>query len=662
MCESIALIGYRGSGKTQVAKALADKLNNQLISIDEEIEKKIQKSIKEFVNENGWAEFRKIESEIIKKICNNKNTIIDCGGGIIQDRDNIDELRKISNVVWLKTSKQEIKSRIKDSDERPSLSTDKSHVEEVDELLYKREPLYKKASNIIINTDNKSIESISDEIITSIHDTKICIPITATTTDSASIDITEAYSMADIIELRIDYINDIDNQKLGLLMQKCNLPIIVTCRPSSLNGKFKGPEQQRLELLRTAIKLNAHYVDIESESDKDTINELLKNKNGTRIIISHHDFKQTPEITELNKIYNNIKTLNPDLIKIVTKANSLNDNFKIFELLNNKNNLISLCMGLKGQISRVLAPKYGSRITYAALEKNKESAPGQLTIKELNEDYHIKKINKDTKLLGVIGKFAENSKSRFMQNAMFVEKDINAVYHPLKLDEEDLDEFIKHFRNHDFIGSAVTIPHKLKIMDYLDEIDETAKEIGAINTIVKKHHRLIGYNTDYYGAVQALKEQTEINNKKIIIIGAGGGARAIIYGLMKENANITIVNRTEEKAKILSQDFNCSYDQFNNLNNQLENNEIIINTTSVGMRPNQDKSISDKIPKERIVMDIVYTPIQTKLIKIAKDNNCTTITGERMLIYQAMKQFKLWTGLESNFKVMEQAIMKHIGE
>jgi len=206
----------------------------------------------------------------------------------------------------------------------------------------------------------------------------------------------------------------------------------------------------------------------------------------------------------------------------------------------------------------------------------------------------------------------------------------------------------------------VTIPHKVEVMKYVDEIDETAKQIGAVNTVINDNGKLVGYNTDYYGAVEALKEKTKLKNKKVLVVGAGGGARAVVYGIKKENASITIINRTTEKAKVLAKEFNVEYGDIKNIKNLIKDNEIIINTTSVGMAPNTNESIikGEDLIKGKIVMDIIYKPSETKLIKLAKKAGCSVITGDRMLIYQAIGQFKLWTGQNPDFKLMENALLK----
>lgn len=502
--------------------------------------------------------------------------------------------------------------------------------------------------------------------------TNICIPITAITSEQALIDLKLAEKYTDLIELRIDYIKDINEENLkSLLKNEQTKKIIVTCRPKNLCGNFEGSEDKRISLLKKAIELNADYIDIEIEANKEEIKNIINNKNvNTKIIISYHNLKENPSLEELNKKYNEIKELNPDLVKIVTFANSINDNFIIFDLLKNKNDLIAFCMGVRAQISRILAPKYGSKITFASLEEGKESASGQISIEEMKNVYNIGLINENTNVLGVIGEFAENSMSKYMHNASFKEKKLNFAYLPFKVNRKELADFIKNFRKFNFKGSSVTVPHKIEVIKYIDKIDDTAKKIGAVNTIVNKNGELIGYNTDCYGAVESLKEKTELKDKKVLVIGAGGAARAIIYGLKKENADVIIINRSIDKAKLLAEEFKINYEKFDNMGKLIKNNEIVINATSIGMVPNTSESVIKEedflVPKynnknffeKKIFMDIVYKPTETKLVKLARKNNLEVITGDRMLVHQAIGQFKLWTNQEPDFKLMKDALLR----
>lgn len=497
--------------------------------------------------------------------------------------------------------------------------------------------------------------------------TEICISIIAKTAEEAIKGLREAEALADITELRIDFIKGINAEKLKRILENKTKKAIVACRTKECNGNYNGTSNERIKLLKSAMEL-ADFVDIEFETDSDAINSIIKNrdminnstKKNTKIIVSYHNFNETLQLEKLDEIYKKIMKLNADFVKIVTNANSINDNFTIFKLLRNKSNLIAFCMGLRGHISRILAPKYGSCLTYASLREKMESAPGQLAAKELIEVYNFYRINQKTKVVGVVGEFAENSMSKHMHNSSFRKNNLNFVYMPFKAREEELGDFIKNFMEFNFSGSSVTVPYKVLIMDFIEEIDKTAKDIGAVNTLVNKNGIIKGYNTDYYGAINAVKEKINPKGKKILVIGAGGASRAVVYSLANENAAITITNRSMDKAKELAKEFNAKAADTKSLKQLMRENDIIINTTSVGMQPNAGQSIAKEndFAQGKIVMDIVYKPVFTKFIEFAKKMGCETITGDRMLIYQAIAQYKLWTGQDADFKTMESALEK----
>ncbi|MBU0757836.1 MAG: shikimate dehydrogenase [Nanoarchaeota archaeon] len=478
--------------------------------------------------------------------------------------------------------------------------------------------------------------------------TKICISIVAETVESIYEKTKTALRLADLVEVRLDHVRDIKKEDIIKILVKSPENIIVACRSISCGGNYGGDEESRMALLFEAIERGAGYIDIEIESSKQDVMEIISKakERKTKIILSHHDFKKTPKFNELQKSYDEMNSFQPDMIKIATFAESINDCFKIFELLKGKENFIAIAMGVRGWMTRILAQKYGSAITYASLEPGNASAPGQITFDELVNLYDFKGQNKDTKVLGVIGEHAENSKSKFLHNPNFRRLGLNYVYFPMKVRPSELAEFMHNFRMLGFAGSAVTVPHKEKIVDFIDGLDETAEKIGATNTLVVREEKILGFNTDYIGALEALKEKTSLQSKKALVIGAGGAARAIIYALKKEGCEITIVNRTLDKAKALAEEFETDCDEISELRQLIRKSDIIINTTSVGMNQNPEESL---VPEEfftgkQIVMDIVYNPIETKLIRYARIRGCQTITGDRMLMYQAIGQFKHWTG------------------
>lgn len=465
---------------------------------------------------------------------------------------------------------------------------------------------------------------------------------------------------ADLVELRLDYFKNLNKENIKKLIKNCRKPVILTNRKKSEGGLFGGNESRRIGILKNALDCGAGYVDIEYSSDKNSIKNLIQNKKTTKVIVSCHNFKETPD--NVREIYNNIKNLNPDLIKIVAKANSVTDNFRLFELIKDadkeKKNIIAFCMGPYGQFGRIMSLILGSKITYASMEKGKESADGQLSLSEMLNHYRIKKISKNTKIAGLIGNPVEHSWSHIMHNAGFDELGMNAVY--LKFQVDKLKEFIGYFKQLNTLGFSVTIPHKIGVIGYLDKIDKKAKAIRAVNTVVKKNGRLIGYNTDYEGAIQALKSKTSIKNKNAVILGAGGSARAIAYGLREEDANAIILNRNIGKAKSLADYFGCEYGSLNNLKDI--NYDILINATSVGMHPNVDESAipSKSIKKNSVVFDIVFNPFKTKLLEDAEKKGCTIIPGFEMLFYGAMLQFRLWTGKSAPEKAMRRKVMEHL--
>jgi len=469
---------------------------------------------------------------------------------------------------------------------------------------------------------------------------------------------------ADLIELRLDYIKDFNNKKLKSVIEfcrrECNKPIIATLRKKDEGGFFDGDENERIKILKNAIDAGADFADIEFSSGKNSIKSVINNKLNAKVIVSYHNLEGTPG--NLIESYNKIKNLNPDLIKIVTKSNSVADNFKIFDLVKvankEKKKIIAFCMGSYGQFSRILSVILGSQMTYASISKGKESAKGQLAIKDMLNIYRIKKLNRNTKIAGLIGNPVEHSWSNVMHNAAFDKMNINAVYLKFKVDK--LKEFIEYFRSLNILGFSVTIPHKIEVMKYLDYIDKKAKEIGAVNTVVVKNRKLIGYNTDSDGAMKALKNKTELEGKKVVVLGAGGSARAIAYGLREDNAKVTILNRTTNNAKSMADDFDCNYGSLNDLKHI--DYDILINATPVGMYPDVNKSpISlNFIKKNTVVFDIVFNPYKTKLLKDAEKNGCAIIPGIEMLINGNILQFKLWTGKDAPKQLIRNKAINYL--
>lgn len=270
-------------------------------------------------------------------------------------------------------------------------------------------------------------------------------------------------------------------------------------------------------------------------------------------------------------------------------------------------------------------------------------------------------MNNLIKVFFSIGYPIRNSKSPSLHNvgykALGVEDQF--LYLRAEVKPEGLEAAVKGIRGFNFGGVSVTMPHKQEIMKYLDDIEETAQKIGAVNTVVNKDGVLIGYNTDWIGAIVALEKKVALAGKKAGVIGAGGAGRAIVFGLLKKGVQVKIFNRSIDKAKALSQEFGCEFAGLDSLN-EISNMDIVVNATSVGM--NQDVSPIDKefLNNQQVVLDAVYLPKETRLLKEAKEKGAQIVYGYEMLLYQGVEQFKMYTGLDAPVKEMEAALLKNL--
>lgn len=263
----------------------------------------------------------------------------------------------------------------------------------------------------------------------------------------------------------------------------------------------------------------------------------------------------------------------------------------------------------------------------------------------------------NTTLCAIIGDPIEHSLSPLIHNAAFEHLKLNYIFLAFKV--EHLREAVMGLRALNFKGMSVTIPHKVEIINYLDDIEEVAEKIGAVNTILNQEGRLLGYNTDRSGAIKTLEEKIELKNKKTMLLGAGGAARAIAFGLKEKGADITIINRTVKKAEVLASELGCQYGGLELVESFKP--DILINTTSLGMYPQvADTPVRKEFLKGMLVFDIVYNPLKTRLIREAEQNGCATIKGLEMFIKQAALQFELWTGKKAPLNLMRKVVVEKL--
>lgn len=266
-------------------------------------------------------------------------------------------------------------------------------------------------------------------------------------------------------------------------------------------------------------------------------------------------------------------------------------------------------------------------------------------------------IDGTTTLHGIIGTPVKHSLSPAMHNAAFEKLNLNSVYLAFEVEPDQVKNAINGIRALEIRGVNVTMPHKSAVMDFLDELDPIAIEIGAVNTIVNSNGILIGYNTDASGAMEALEEKTKLSGKTALVLGAGGAAKAIAFALSAKGAKVTIANRDFDSGEQLAQSIEGTAIQLNQASGV--DTDIIINATPVGMHPNtEEMPVEEKVLKNKIVFDSVYNPVETKLLKVAKKNGCETITGLEMLLNQATHAFELWTGKKPPKETMRNALLK----
>jgi len=265
-------------------------------------------------------------------------------------------------------------------------------------------------------------------------------------------------------------------------------------------------------------------------------------------------------------------------------------------------------------------------------------------------------INADTKICCLIGNPVEHSLSPLIHNAGYQALGINYAYVSFRV--SDIKRAIEGIRGLGIRGASVTIPHKVSAIKYIDKIDPPAGEIGAVNTIVNDDGVLTGYNTDDDGALKALEEVTTLGGKKAVLIGSGGAASAIAVGLKAKGVKLVVLNRTEDKAIKLAEKVNA--EGFGSLKklSEISSADILINTTPVGMLPKTGRSITPKdlLHNRLTVFDIVYNPKDTRLLIEARERGCAVVYGYKMLLYQAARQFELFTGLKAPLAAMESAL------
>ncbi|PCI95383.1 shikimate dehydrogenase [Candidatus Aerophobetes bacterium] len=465
----------------------------------------------------------------------------------------------------------------------------------------------------------------------------------------------------DCYEFRLDTFGNLDVEQLkGLFKLSSPIKTILTFRMSSQGGMFEGSFHKRWEILKPHLSLEPTYVDFEYNTPEEYLNELKQEFPNIKLILSYHDFEQTdPDLFSLTKRV--LLSKNADAYKLATKANHINDALRMFTLVRSLSEdrlFTGICMGEKGALTRILAPVLGSTFNYVVGKKGLESAEGQLGIHELIKTYRYRSLNKGTKIFALLGNPVAQSPSHITHNKVFQKLEENAVYIKIKLEKEEFSSFVNLAKDLPFYGFSVTVPFKEIAGADCKTLDDYGKKIGAVNTLYKRKGEFHGTNTDGIGALRALEHYIKLKGKTVVVLGAGGSARAITYALQKCGAKIVIINRTASKAHNLAKEFGCDgfgVDEFSH--DTVESPDVIINTTTVGMNDVASTPLRGEcISKKALVMDIVTSPKETKLLKLAQEKGCTVMYGYEMFVYQAIEQFILFIDQKLDRQMLEKSI------
>jgi len=505
--------------------------------------------------------------------------------------------------------------------------------------------------------------------------THLVVPLTASDPAAMRRDFAAAVAQgATMIEVRLDHLSD---PQAPLFEPPARVPIIVTNRPVWEGGKCELPEpQRRARLMQAAQALGAEWIDFEFNAWR---REPLPDwdRLRRRVILSYHDFSKTPH--DLPAIVDAMGELGAAKVKVACKAQSTADAVRVLDVLAGSprpHNLIALAMDEPGLITRLLAGKFGAFLTFAALSDGAQSAPGQPTVRQMREAFAWDRIRSTTATYGVIGCPVSHSKSPKLHNAAFAAVGLDNAYVRLRVEPgyESFAEAMDALTGLpalDFRGGSITIPHKENALRWVlsrgGTVDELSRRIGAVNTLARSADgSWIARNTDCPAAVDAVCaaggwSRADLAGKSVLVLGAGGAARAMVVGFADGGCRVTLCNRTFDKAQSLSRELGCAAVAWEDRGSQVS--DILVNTTSVGMTPKVDESPmpAGSLNARTLVFDSVYNPPMTRLLKEAVAAGCRIAEGSQMFVNQAVGQFELWTGVPAPRDVMDAARMKDEG-
>ncbi|MCU0861081.1 MAG: shikimate dehydrogenase [Methanomassiliicoccales archaeon] len=486
---------------------------------------------------------------------------------------------------------------------------------------------------------------------------RICVSIVEESVEGAARAVAEAKDGgADLVEVRFDLMPSLPTDLSPF--KALDIPKIATLRTASQGGRFSGTERARLGLYQSCLRSGFDMVDLELGSP--LLERRDRELRHAGVICSYHDHQGTPSPSSILErlVLASAKETLPkaafqvrgakDLLSIADAARLYSSTGKEFVLIG---------MGEMGELTRLRADRLGCAYTYASLAQGKEAAPGQLDLATMRS------LSDDAPILGIIGHPLGHTLSPRLHHAALKEVGLGGRYLRLDVAPEELEDFLQVALEYDIRGFNVTIPHKEAIVPLLDRLDGSADKVGAVNTVLLQDGQLIGHNTDAHGVEMTFREMgVEAKGKKALVVGAGGAAKACCSFLSASGAKVSVYNRTRQRAEDLAKRFRgCRATDLESMT--LERFDIVVNCTPLGMAgfPSGLPLPESVLGEGQFVMDTVYNPPETELLRVAKAKGALTANGERMLAHQALRSFSLWTGKDPGVEVMYRALREASG-
>ena len=460
------------------------------------------------------------------------------------------------------------------------------------------------------------------------------------------------------IELRLDWLkSDTERRKLLGWLGKQSFrgsTFIATCRRKVAGGELAGDIEAEMFWLMEARRAGCVWCDVEIETERELPDQSIREYAvPPRVLLSTHDFERTPKLPpdvscpECGEV---------DAVKIAANARTISDSVRLLHLARRSRCFVAVPMGETGLAGRILALREGSVLAYAPIGES--TAPGQVSLRELKYLYRAHRLTQKTEVYGVIGDPIRHSLSPLIHNTGYIARGRDAVYLPFLV--HDMRDFLSAVPEFGIRGFSVTIPHKQAMLKYLSDCEPLAVEIGAVNTVaVRRNGALYGCNTDYVGVLRALERKLKLRDSRVLIFGAGGSARAAAFALVRSGSQVFVCARRESAAREIARA--AGGDVVPRRALRSETFDALLNTTPIGMYPHEDASpLASQELRCDLVMDFIYRPMETRLLKLARKKGITTISGVEMFLAQGFAQWEIWTNTHPPESVMRRAVLSKL--